>query len=533
MGKVRNVDVAKSLKFFGYSIQKDAAELVHKQLENVPASTHDDWIDNLVDSLQRQTLKSNILDFNDVKSALKDLQRAGGQVVQLPETEDSKRATQEEQREQDKKDSFFRVIDAFEVPRFIYDCEAEKYIKETQQPLMGGIDSKVQMFRERYNSVLVRTLRHRLFSAGHRKAQTAQFSLQKIEYLKVCTTKMKDIVVLGMLNQMKEGEWWIEDPSGAIIIDMKDATFHKGLFTESSMILVEGTYDNGVIYATAFGFPPPESAAVSRSYHSTTNFFGGERGTNIGSSERMQVLERDCENSVCFLSGIHLDDDKSFNRLVRLLEGFAISPPIAFVICGELLASPHMPDSYDVLSERLEKLGRKAVELNLRETHFVFIPSSSDPGLGDCLPRPSIPDSVIPQYVQQKLPNWTFSSNPSRITLFSQEIVVYRADIVAKLMRHAVRMPAGDLQEMSVKTILSQAHLSPLPQRLSPIYWAWDHALRLFPLPDVLVLADSYQEYNLTSSGVVCLNPSSFAKDGSFHVYYPNHRNVEVSKVPL
>ena len=84
---------------------------------------------------------------------------------------------------------------------------------------------------------------------------------------------------------------------------MKDATFHKGLFTESSMILVEGTYDNGVIYATAFGFPPPESAAVSRSYHSSTNFFGGERGTNIGSSERMQVLERDCENSVCFLSG--------------------------------------------------------------------------------------------------------------------------------------------------------------------------------------------------------------------------------------
>jgi hypothetical protein len=85
--------------------------------------------------------------------------------------------------------------------------------------------------------------------------------------------------------------------------------------------------------------------------------------------------------------GIHLDEDKPFNRLVRLLEGFAVSPPIAFVICGELLASPHMPDSYDVLSERLEKLGRKAVELNLRETHFVFIPSSSDPGLGDCLPR--------------------------------------------------------------------------------------------------------------------------------------------------
>jgi hypothetical protein len=70
-----------------------SSELVQKQLENVAASTHDDWIDNLVDSLQRQTLKSNILDFNDVKSALKDLQRAGGQVVQLPETQESQRAT--------------------------------------------------------------------------------------------------------------------------------------------------------------------------------------------------------------------------------------------------------------------------------------------------------------------------------------------------------------------------------------------------------------------------------------------------------
>ena len=40
---------------------------------------------------------------------------------------------------------------------------------------------------------------------------------------------MKDIVILGMLNQMKEGEWWIEDPSGAILIDMKNATFHKGI----------------------------------------------------------------------------------------------------------------------------------------------------------------------------------------------------------------------------------------------------------------------------------------------------------------
>lgn len=75
--------------------------------------------------------------------------------------------------------------------------------------LSGGIDAKIEIFRERYNNVWQRTIRHRLFTAGHRKAQAAQFSLQKVEYLKGVSLKMKDVVILGMLSQMQEGEWWI------------------------------------------------------------------------------------------------------------------------------------------------------------------------------------------------------------------------------------------------------------------------------------------------------------------------------------
>jgi hypothetical protein len=42
-----------------------------------------------------------------------------------------------------------------------------------------------------------------------------------------------------------------------------------------------------------------------------------------------------------------------------------------------------------------------------------------------------------------------------------------------------------------VTTLLHQAHLSPLPQTIRPIYWNFDHALRLYPLPHALVIGDS------------------------------------------
>lgn len=63
------------------------------------------------------------------------------------------------------------------------------------------------------------------------------------------------------------------------------------------------------------------------------------------------------------------------------------------------------------------------------------------------------------------------------MTIFSQEVVIFRSDLMSKLMRHAIREPVGELPELTVKTILSQAHLAPFPQRLSPIYWGWDHSL--------------------------------------------------------
>ena len=40
--------------------------------------------------------------------------------------------------------------------------------------------------------------------------------------------------------------------------------FHTGLFTENCFVLAEGFYEDEVFHISAFGFPPPEPASITR-----------------------------------------------------------------------------------------------------------------------------------------------------------------------------------------------------------------------------------------------------------------------------
>lgn len=58
-----------------------------------------------------------------------------------------------------------------------------------------------------------------------------------------------------------------------------------------------------------------------------------------------------------------------------------------------------------------------------------------------------------------------------------------------------------------VKTILSQGHLTPLPLYVSPVFWAYDYSLRIYPVPDVIVFADKYDPFSITNADCLCVNP--------------------------
>ena len=85
-----------------------------------------------------------------------------------------------------------------------------------------------------------------------------------IEFLLGTTTKLKDVVVLGFLTQLKEGKFYLEDPTGSVPIDLSNAVFQAGLYTEGCFVLTEGWYDNDVYYVKGVGFPPPEPAKTTR-----------------------------------------------------------------------------------------------------------------------------------------------------------------------------------------------------------------------------------------------------------------------------
>jgi len=209
----------------------------------------------------------------------------------------------------------------------------------------------------------------------------------------------------------------------------------------------------------------------------------------------------------------------------------------------------------------------------LRESsRFLLVPSSKDPGTKASWPRRPLPEELIAP-LRKKIKKITVASNPCRVLFHNQEIVFFREDMLKKMQRHCLQLgtekpesvfnrhnfahsggrgsansqghalgQAGSqtpgegeeeeeeaLQDQLVDTVLSQAHLFPLPSTIKPISWDLDYTMRLHPLPQLLVLADHAADYRHTREGCTVINPGSFLADSSFVVYVPWDRSVEFS----
>ena len=56
-------------------------------------------------------------------------------------------------------------------------------------------------------------------------------------------------------------------------------------------------------------------------------------------------------------------------------------------------------------------------------------------------------------------------------------------------------------------TVLQQSHLCPVPVDTRPVYWQYDHALHLYPAPDLIVLADSAAPAQFSFKDTEFVNP--------------------------
>lgn len=130
---------------------------------------------------------------------------------------------------------------------------------------------------------------------------------------------------------------------------------------------------------------------------------------------------------------------------------------------------------------------------------FLIIPGPLDAGSSVAYPRRAIP-KVFTEYITEKVKYVTFASNPCRVRYYTQEIVLFRENLLKKMQKHlvvSVRVNNSsivssneenipDVTEQLVEAICDQAHLCPVPLQASPIHWELDHSLRLNPLPHLV-----------------------------------------------
>nr|XP_039249341.1 DNA polymerase epsilon subunit 2-like [Styela clava] len=513
--------IVSAFKMHGLSLRSDASNYLTEILTVVNAVEREDWIDKILDEVQKQTLSSNIIDADVIEIAIKECNA-----------------------EEDGGDQVFSVINAFDIPKYTYLTEKKKFIKYSEAngcdaKLLSKAEHKVELFRERYQLLHQRTMRHKLFTPpipGMEDEASKKFKLRTVEYLLGCSSKLKDIIALGMLSQLKERKYFLEDLTGAVELDLSQAKFHSGLFTENCFVLAEGWYEDNIFHVTAFGFPPPELAKTTRAYYGNINFFGGNSDASLKSSTKLQQIEKENEDAmIVILSDVWFDQEKVLQKLETMFIGFQDAAPTCFVFCGNFISEPYGANHIALLKESFNNFMK--ILLNFpsicQSSKFVFVPSLEDVGPSKIFPRPALPDCIAEPFMK-KIPNAIFSSNPCRIQYCTQEIVIFREDIIGKMIKSCIRCPTEHIPSHFVKTIVAQAHLSPLPLYINPIYWQHDQALRLYPLPDLVIVADKTSEIFHETVELDCTiaNPGSFSCcDYTFKVYYPSSKTIEDSKI--
>jgi DNA polymerase epsilon subunit 2 len=115
-------------------------------------------------------------------------------------------------------------------------------------------------------------------------------------------------------------------------------------------------------------------------------------------------------------------------------------PPLAFIFIGNFQSTPFKFADVDQYKDNFSALADLISEYRdlAHNTKFVFVPGSNDPTTTDnTLPMGPI-QRVFVERVKQKVKHCYFTTNPCRIRYCTQDIVIFRDDLLGRLLRNAV-----------------------------------------------------------------------------------------------
>ena len=525
-----NREIFKAFKARGLSLRADASKALQRVL------IHEDDAQAALSSVL-EAIKERI-EKKDIQSTVIDLASIEAIVVALSSTDEdlSSEATQ--------------LFDAYESPRVEFDERQRAYrvIPNPTFQLHGPAESKAKMFRERLIFIQQRLLRSsngrfKLRSLGASKTDD-EIELSSIDSL---LGNVEERVLLGYLVMPSEDSYYLEDLTGLIPLDLSTMevdrqVFMRRLFTLGTIVIVEGKLSEGVFHVKAFAMPPAEKRMITLNAMNVVDTFG--TGTRQDQSEHMRNLEESAHDTLfVVMSDVAMDKAYVMEKLQTVLEGYeACGVDPLFILIGSFTSRPYLQkgarEEIKSIFKNLATIICSCPRLS-QNAKFLLVPGPEDPGMGSVLPRRKIPDIFV-QELQDKVPHLTFASNPCRIRFYTQEIVILRENLLEKMQRmsiidqfqmHEYEEEGVEVSQTLSQTILDQAHLAPLPLPNRPIYWELDHAMRLTPLPHLLILADKARQYHHEYCDCSVVNPGPFSSDFSFIAYRPSTRSVEFSRV--
>ncbi|KAI8799573.1 DNA polymerase alpha/epsilon subunit B-domain-containing protein [Cladochytrium replicatum] len=440
------------------------------------------------------------------------------------------------------------IFDAFQMPKWVFSPQVKLFVKcNDTLSLFSDASAEASAELDRYHILRQRILRHDRFAPPSIiSARNKEFfSLTSIKSL-IGASSSTNFLILGLLTQMEAGKYHLEDKDGFIELELSDKFEQTvGLFTLGCMVLVEGIIvgDSGSrrVSVSMIGMPPPETRkATISAFGSNIDFL--KPSSELDDTLVLQGIEERFEDaSLVFLSDVHLDNPEVLSKLRTLFEGYSTAIfPLAFVFFGNFnsvaycaTASAEGISRYRDGFTALESILAEFPEL--RDTSlFVFVPGPQDPWGSDILPRPTVPKSMC-ERLMNRVRNARFVSNPCRIRYCTQEIVLFREDLMKKLRRNCVVPPdfqqEPDMKVHLVKTLIDQAHLCPLSPQTRPTYWSYSHVFRLYPAPHLLVLADRQDAYSVDYEGCKAVNPGPFSSEFAFSVYFFSTKHVLESTI--
>ncbi|KAJ7283546.1 DNA polymerase alpha/epsilon subunit B-domain-containing protein [Mycena rebaudengoi] len=530
MADARQRTIIKVFRKYSNSLGPDALEMLEAILDNHEIEDAD--VESSIETIAREYNKQ---DDALMKVSIEVLQRV------YESLQDQGQRADTEKEAIDPENHLF-VIDAFEMPLWHWSPERGTFEKVSAPLSMSGsAESRVFAVRDRLNIIKQCVLRNEHFAPSTLPSRDRERLVTLKSTKQLLGRAGERFLLLGMLSHSKEGKLCIEDSDGSVELDFSKLDEPgDGLFTEGCFALVEGEYtEEGSLEIIAIGQPPCETRETARSIYGHIDFLGKGATSLLEDSQLVvRVREELLDLNFFFLSDVWLDHPRTLPGLQKMFDNCVENHfvPKLIVLCGNFTSRAithgqgrdvqRYQENFDALADLIASYPSIT-----RSTHFVLVPGPLDITVNSTLPRRPLLSSFVSR-LKAKVPKIHFATNPCRIKFFDQEIVIFREDLMARMLRNIVGVKpdarSDDLKRFLVQSILDQGHLCPLTVNIQATLSDYDHSLRLYPLPTALVLADKYDRYKITYTGCHVFNPGSFVGNSFvFSTYQPAEVNSE------